>query len=181
MSAGHLIVSCAGMSFALAIEGVIEVLQMVAPMSRLPRAPRYCIGAVNYHGRLVPLLDLGARLGLCSPRTVNELVDGRIVLCEDRDGLLGYAVDDVSELTDRQPTAIANDSHRFGGLVTGAVHWQDHGTALVLDLRPGVVLPLVAGERLRRLVADMEAASRRSTASVAPPPASPSTSSGGRS
>lgn len=180
MSAGHLIVSCAGMSFALAIERVLEVLQMVAPMARLPRAPRYCIGAVDYHGRMVPLLDLGARLGLCSPRLVDELIDGRIVLCEDRDGLLGYAVDDVSELTDRQPTAIANDSHRFGGLVTGAVHWQERATALVLDLRPGMVLPMVAGERLRRLVSELEAASRRSAASV-PPPASPPNSSGSRS
>lgn len=170
MSAGHLIISCAGSWFALAIERVIEVVQMVAPMARLPRSPRYCIGAVDYHGKLVPLLDLSARLGLCSPRAVNELVDARIVLCEDRDGVLGYVVDDVSELTDRQPTAIANDSHRFGGLVTGVVHWQERSSALVLDLRPGVVLPLVAGERLRRLLGELEAANRKSTSSVVPQP-----------
>ena len=28
----------------------------------LLRAPRYCLGAIDYHGQLVPLLDLAARL-----------------------------------------------------------------------------------------------------------------------
>jgi len=158
----HLIVTCAGAVFALPIEQVIEVVQMVALASRLPRAPRYCLGAIDYHGRLVPLIELGSRLGLCAPHPVEELVDSRVVLIEERSGhserLLGYVVDGVSELSDRPPSPLDADGQRFGGLFTGTVRWQEKRNALVLDLRPGVILPVRAGLELRRALLELQPA-----------------------
>lgn len=75
-----LIVRCAHLWLALPIGDVLEVVRMVAPASPLPRVPRYCIGAIDYHGQLVPLIDLAARLGLCAPRRPVELIDARIVI-----------------------------------------------------------------------------------------------------
>jgi len=67
-----LIVRCAEVWLALPIGDVLEVVRMVAPASALPRVPRYCIGAADYHGQLVPMIDLAARLGLCAPRRPSE-------------------------------------------------------------------------------------------------------------
>ena len=50
-----------------------------APAAVLPRAPRYCMGAADYHGQLAPMIDLGARLGLCAPRSAVEMVEGRLI------------------------------------------------------------------------------------------------------
>lgn len=75
-----LIVRCADLWLALPIGDVLEVVRMVAPASPLPRVPRYCIGAIDYHGQLVPMIDLAARLGRCPARRPSELIDARIVL-----------------------------------------------------------------------------------------------------
>lgn len=167
MNLSHLIFTCAGAAFALPIDKIIEVVRMVAPIARLPRAPRYCLGAIDYHGRLVPLLDLGARLGLCAPHAIEDLFDARIVLVKDqagkdgahageRPGLLGYVVEHVSELSDRPLLPLLSDSQRLGGLVTGSIRWHDEKSALVLDLRSGVLLPFRAGLELRRALSELE-------------------------
>lgn len=167
MSVPHLIFTCAGSPFALPIDQVLEVVQMVAIAARLPRAPRYCLGAIDYHGRLVPLIDLGVRLGLRAPHHPDELVESRVILVEDRpegalregapQELCGYVVDDVSELSDRPLAPLAVSGQRFGGLVKGSVRWQENRSALVLDLTAGVLVPNVAGELLRRAIAELEA------------------------
>jgi chemotaxis signal transduction protein len=169
MSVPHLIFTCAGSPFALPIDQVLEVVQMVAIAARLPRAPRYCLGAIDYHGYLVPVIDLGARLGLCAPHREDDLVEARVILVEARpqEGaeaprqgapreLIGYVVDDVSELSDRPLAPLATSGQRFGGLVTGSVRWQENRSALVLDLTTGVLLPNVAGELLRRTLAEVQ-------------------------
>lgn len=169
MSVPHLIFTCAGSPFALPIDQVLEVVQMVAIAARLPRAPRYCLGAIDYHGRLVPLIDLGARLGLCAPHREDDLVEARVILVEERpqgaadsprEGLprelIGYVVDDVYELSDRPLSPLATSGQRFGGLVKGSVRWQENRSALALDLTAGVLLPNVAGELLRRTLAELQ-------------------------
>ena len=79
MKHGCLIVSCAHSQLALPVESVVEVARMVAPCAKLLRAPRYVMGIVDFHGQLVPLVDLPARLGLCAPRTPTAMSSGHIV------------------------------------------------------------------------------------------------------
>jgi purine-binding chemotaxis protein CheW len=52
-----------GRRWALELGTVERVLAMVA-IGELPRAPDGVVGAVNVHGEVVPVLDLGARFGL---------------------------------------------------------------------------------------------------------------------
>src|SRR3954466_14758971 len=106
---GSLIIRVGDRLLALPMATVGEVFRMVAMAARLPRAPRHCLGVVDHHGRLVPVFDLGARLGLQTPRDDEGLVDGHVILVDDEalartsaapDARVrvGYAVDEVREL-----------------------------------------------------------------------------------
>lgn len=52
-----------GRHFALPIEEVLEVVQMVA-ITTLPKAPDWIAGVVNVRGDVIPVVDLRTRLGL---------------------------------------------------------------------------------------------------------------------
>lgn len=85
------------------------------PATPLPRAPAYMKGVINLRGAVLPIVDLGARLGLAtSEPTARHVimvahVGGRTI------GLLVDAVSDIIELTDDavQPTPdVASDQVR---------------------------------------------------------------------
>ena len=159
MNQPSLILRCGGQSVALSLETVVEVTRMVAPAAALPRAPRYCLGAVDYHGQLVLLLDLGARLGRCAPRSAIELVDGRLVFVRAPAGLIALAVDEVPELSERPIEPLGAVEPTLVGLLLGVVRWREGEAAPVL--LPGALLPVGAGARLHRLVAEVAAAPAR--------------------
>lgn len=154
-----LILRCAGNTLALPLAQVVEVVLVVAPAAPLLRAPRYCLGAVDYHGQLVPLIDLAARLGLRAPRTVLDLPEGRIVMLQGRVGLVGYLVEEVLEVCEEptEPLALTEQTLApLGGLLRGMVRYR---TGLVAPiLTPGALLPVVAGERLRKALAELATA-----------------------
>ena len=62
-------------TYAVDAERVIEVVPLV-DIRRLPRAPEYVAGLLNYHGALVPVIDLGCLIGekACSPRLSTRIV-----------------------------------------------------------------------------------------------------------
>ena len=123
-----LIVRCADVWLALPIGDVLEVVRMVAPASALPRVPRYCIGAADYHGQLVPMIDLAARLGLCAPRSPGDLIDARmVILSEHTEALLAERSDDAASAQQSSTSEIA-------GMDLGALlHMPLSMLALVVD------------------------------------------------
>ena len=154
-----LILRCAGNTLALPLAQVVEVVLVVAPSAPLLRAPRYCLGALDYHGQLVPLIDLAARLGLLAPRTVLEMPEGRIVIMQGRVGLVGYLVDEVLEVCEEptEPLPLTEPTLlQLGGLLRGMVRYRAGLMAPLLT--PGALLPVVAGERLRKAMAELTAA-----------------------
>lgn len=52
----------AGQRYALHLTAVERVLPMVA-VSPLPKAPAIALGVINFHGAVVPVLDIRRRLG----------------------------------------------------------------------------------------------------------------------
>jgi chemotaxis signal transduction protein len=152
---GQMIVRCADRIVALPLDRVTEVFQMVALASAMPGAPRYCIGVVDWHGQLVPVFDLAARLGLCDARDGEALVDGHVVLVEDSVGRVGYAVDEVRELSHVAPEAIAA-APAFGRLVVGAVAT---GGGVAPLIAPSLLLTAVARHRLRVMLDQARGAS----------------------
>jgi len=95
--------------FALPIDQVREILQ-VGRLTVLPRMPAAIRGVMNLRGSVVPVIDLGARLG------VREATVGRrscIIVVEqaaqaDRPALVaGVMVDAVFEVVDVDPAAVS--------------------------------------------------------------------------
>lgn len=172
MSSACLIFSCAGSVLALPIAAVLEVVRMVAPVARLPRTPRYCLGAIDYHGKLVPVLDLGARLGLCAPHKLLQLVDAWVILIKEfapeaapapsanstslAAPMLAYVVDRVIELCDQPISPLSENIDGFFGLLAGSVRWKDNQSALVLKHSTRGLVPLLAQQRIRQAMAALE-------------------------
>ena len=161
-AAHSLILRCASVTLALPLALVVEVVLVVAPAAPLLRMPRYCLGVIDYHGQLAPLIDLAARLGLSPPRTTLELAEGRIVILRGRSGLFGYLTDEVLELCEAPveplPDGEPGSSALYGqaGLICGMVRYRADETVPLLV--PGALVPMVAGERLRKAVAALTGA-----------------------
>lgn len=144
----HVVLRAGERLLALPMEAVIEVFRMVAMSARLPRAPRHCLGVVDCRSRLVPVFDLSARLGVGPPRTVEQLVDGHVLVLRHPAGAVGYAVDEVVELSDHplEPLPAAG-SPATGGLALAAVRISNGRIAPVLDVAS--LLTMLARHQLR--------------------------------
>lgn len=63
--------------------------------THLPHAPPYVRGVVNLRGVILPVLDLGARIGL---RPVETSVRSVVIVVEFNERLIGLLVDGVSDI-----------------------------------------------------------------------------------
>jgi purine-binding chemotaxis protein CheW len=65
------------------------------PTTPLPNAPAYVLGVVNLRGTVLPVIDLGARLGLAAATPTERHV---IIVVRLGERLVGLLVDAVSEI-----------------------------------------------------------------------------------
>lgn len=90
-----------GERYAVRIDAVREILEL-ARMTRLPLMPSFVCGVMNLRGAVVPVIDLGARLGgeatVHGRRTCVVIVD--IGLSSEHPHRLGMLVDAVYEVFD---------------------------------------------------------------------------------
>lgn len=80
--------------FAIDITHVREIRGW-APETALPHAPRYVRGVINLRGAVLPILDLGLRLGL---RSAEPSVRHVIIVVQVGPRILGLLVDAVSDI-----------------------------------------------------------------------------------
>jgi purine-binding chemotaxis protein CheW len=78
--------------YALPIGAVHEIIRYTEPRSVVSEAA-WIRGVIGLRGKIVPIYDLGARLGL-----VAESVSGKIVIVETGAEQVGVMVDDVEEV-----------------------------------------------------------------------------------
>ena len=120
-----------GREHALAVERVVEVLRMVAA-TRLPDAPPWVVGVINVRGRVIPLIDVRARLG--APGLEPETSTSVIVVQTD-EVAAGLVVDEVVEVV-----AVRRDAIQRPDQVTAAARAlagvARHGDRLILLLDP---------------------------------------------
>ena len=119
----------AGELFALPV-GVVREILRVREVTPVPQPPFPVIGVINLRSRVVPLLDLRARLALPAPSPDAE---SRIVVVESearRIGLLVDAVERVARLaqSDMRPTEEPDADE------IQALHTQDGRETRLLDL-----------------------------------------------
>lgn len=96
--------------FAVSIDRIREIIP-ARPYTPLPGSGAHVCGLINLRGRIVTVIDLGARLRL-SPASANP--DHSIVIVEHRGRLAGLAVEEVARIVSVDPAALqdAADSLR---------------------------------------------------------------------
>lgn len=88
--------------FAVEIGRIREIIP-ARPYTPLPGSGAHVCGLINLRGRIVTVVDLGARLRL-SPASANP--DHSIVIVEHRGKLAGLAVEEVARIVDVDPAAL---------------------------------------------------------------------------
>ena len=119
--------------FGVEIVKVQEIIRSVA-ITRVPSAPEGVEGVINLRGRIIPVIDLRARLGL-----ERKAADGttRIIVVEMAQGVIGFVVDRVREVLriDRSTVEPAPElaTSVDAGYVRGVAKLEDR-LLILLDL-----------------------------------------------
>jgi purine-binding chemotaxis protein CheW len=121
----------AGQDFAFNIFQVERILRYEAP-ARLPKAPDFLEGVLQYQGAPVPIIDLRKRLNVAAPLKD----DTRIVILESEGARVGVVVDAVSEVMEVPAAQVTPPPAIVKGLaaeyLTGLVT-KDKRTLMVLN------------------------------------------------
>jgi chemotaxis-related protein WspB len=122
--------------YCLSASRVVEVAPMVR-FKKLPHAPAYVAGLINYRGAIAPVIDLSALVGHGPSR---PLFSSRIILADFRSTggarkVVGLLAEKVTETISRnegdfQPPGIEVDNARF----LGKVVFDDEGMIQRIDL-----------------------------------------------
>ena len=80
--------------YALPVSNVGEILRMVA-IAPVPETPAWLPGVINLRGRVIPVIDLRARLGM---PTVPVGINTPILVAEAEGQTVGLVADSVTEL-----------------------------------------------------------------------------------
>ena len=101
-----------GHRFAVPIERIREVIP-ARTYTPLPGSGGHVRGLINLRGRIVTVVDLGARLGL-PPAADNP--DHSIVIVEHRGRLVGMAVEQVARIVAVDPGSLGASADTLRGL-----------------------------------------------------------------
>lgn len=135
---------CSGTTFGIPIDRVREIV-IVPEITPVPESGEFVRGIINLRGRILPVLDLGLRLGLPpGPREGS----GRILVVEQESQQpVGLLVDEASEVLRVPETLLSPPPELAGGPLGASVRGVarlDERLVLLLDLAR-VVTPDVAG------------------------------------
>lgn len=115
---------------------VDEVLRS-ADVQAVPAAPSYLHGVTNWRGKLIPVIDLAARLGLNAERSEPKRQDRLVIAHGGRHAVVGfYAKSDVDIVTlpaAHTPTDVPDEVD--GRMVRGAALYRGGQTVLVPEFR----------------------------------------------
>ena len=120
--------------FGVAIRQVLRVVRL-SPITRVPRAPHFLEGVINYHSQVVPVVDLKKRMALPDGEKYGEAA--RILIVELATQPVGMLVDAVvgiarlpEEAIEPPPEMVAQVN---GVYLTGVAHHEER-LIMLLDL-----------------------------------------------
>jgi purine-binding chemotaxis protein CheW len=120
-----------GRELALPVEEVIEVLRMVA-VTALPEAPCWVAGVINLRGRIIPVIDLRARLGM-PPR--EPALSTPIIVVGRREAAAGLLADGAVEVL-TLPSEAVEPPDRLPAPAPAVTGMARQGDRLILVLDP---------------------------------------------
>jgi len=116
---------------ALYLEQMLQVVHAV-DVTPLPQAPEIVMGAIDLHGKVVPLLNIRRRFGFAD-RGVSA--DDQFIIAEATNRIVALAVDEVRGIVERAADQIVPAEDIAGALehVDSIIQLED-GLALIHDL-----------------------------------------------
>jgi len=111
MSGIYVRVRVTGEQYALPVGGVLEVAER-GEITPVPGAPPEVVGVKNFHGQVIPVIDLASRLGL--DRDTDAAL---IVVAQEGEHQAGLAVDEVLEVGEIPETSNETESELLAGAV----------------------------------------------------------------
>ncbi len=86
--------------YGIPILRIQEIFGML-PITRMPNTPSYIRGVINLRGRVIPVVDIGEKLGMsCSEVTFRSCIIVVQVQLKDLIATMGIIVDEVSEVVE---------------------------------------------------------------------------------
>jgi purine-binding chemotaxis protein CheW len=105
--AKYLMFSVSGEEYGLSTKDLRDILSMTHVFP-IPKMPSYVLGSINLRDKIVPVIDIGRRLGLQSCETSSE--NGVIMIMDTTVGsekaTYGFVADKVNEIVDLGPSDI---------------------------------------------------------------------------
>lgn len=131
----------AGANYGVDIYSVQRLIQ-VPDITKVPKAPAYVEGVIDVRGDIIPVINLIKRFGI-EGGGVRE--NGRIVITEIGDQIVGFLVDAVSEVTRLSEQDIEPPSSVVGGhdieFISGiGKQRKDNANRLIIVLDVAMVL-----------------------------------------
>ena len=112
----YVVFNLCGEEYGVDIQNVQEITEYKDPIS-VPNAPNFIEGIINLRGNVTPIVSLKKRFNLVEQKKVNE---DRIIIINIREKLVGFMVDDVSQvltLDEKQienpPEIIIQNTHQY--------------------------------------------------------------------
>jgi purine-binding chemotaxis protein CheW len=140
--------------YALPVKNIFQIIDMVE-ITRLPAAPRIIIGVIDFHGQVIPVVDMRRRLKLPSqPYQLHT----PILITQLEERTVGIVVDQVSEVVELSPHQIEAPSRIFTEEMALQVHHLNGiarlSDGLVLLLEPTTFLSAEEEESLEEALAE---------------------------
>ncbi|NLJ79849.1 MAG: purine-binding chemotaxis protein CheW [Firmicutes bacterium] len=107
-----------GQEFALHIASVREIIH-ISKLVVLPDTPLAMVGIINVRGTVLPIIDLGRRFSL-KQKTEQDFAAQKVLLVEMEDSMIGYLVDNVSEVL-QVPGSSLNPFQKLSGSDSGFI------------------------------------------------------------
>lgn len=142
MAAPHLIFRLSGALYALEAPAVRELFHL-PELTPVAEAPRWLAGVLNFRGRVIPIMEVGVRLGL-EPR--RRRLSDTVVVVERDDTLAGVL---VNEVLDVREISEAETDH--SPVFSGASHGPRRLTRGVARVGDELITLLDVDELLRQL------------------------------
>ncbi len=147
-----LIFEVADQRYGLPVAEVIQIIEMVA-ITPLPAAPEIVAGVIDFHGRVIPVVEVRRRLGKQGPAYTLRTP---IIIAQINGRTVGLIVDKVSGVVELQPGQIELSEKIFTAETAppvqslGGVARMSDGLLLILDLAAFLSLEKITDDVLSR-------------------------------
>lgn len=120
--------------YAIPVASVREIIQM-APITSIPQTESYIRGVINLRGKIIPVIDLLARLGLGEATMSRESC---VIVLDGPEGQVGTIVDQVQDVLELTQSEIEPPSETSSHAFVSGFGKKDKRLLVLIDV--GTVL-----------------------------------------